>query len=136
MPTSDRRRESYGMTEDPAAAHPVRAQTHSRPLRRLASATSALLVSATLFAGLYVSRSDAASPTSDPSQAVAAGRDPATLAAMEAMVDDGTPGVIARVNRHHQHWSATAGVADLERQDRATRLSTSGLAASPRPSPL
>lgn len=32
------------------------------------------------------------------------------------MVDNGTPSVIARVDRNHQHWSGTAGVADLERR--------------------
>lgn len=31
-------------------------------------------------------------------------------------MDNGTPGVIARVDRNHQHWSGTAGVADLEQR--------------------
>lgn len=104
------------MAEDPTAAYSARAQKGSRPLRRLAGVTSALLVSAILFGELDVPTSNAASPVSDSSQEFAAPRDTETQRALDAMVDNGTPGVIARVNRNHQHWSGTAGVADLERR--------------------
>ncbi|GAA4893852.1 serine hydrolase domain-containing protein [Streptomonospora salina] len=40
---------------------------------------------------------------------------PATQAALESVVDNGTPGVIARVDRGKRSWNGTAGVADRER---------------------
>jgi len=39
----------------------------------------------------------------------------ATQAALEDLVASGTPGAIVRVDRGRQHWSGTAGVADLDR---------------------
>jgi D-alanyl-D-alanine carboxypeptidase len=39
----------------------------------------------------------------------------ATRAALEELVESGTPGAIVRVDRGHRHWHGTAGVADLDR---------------------
>lgn len=92
-----------------ASAHGAGTGRRTRFFVRLAVIVPTLLASAVACVG-----AGAAPPPVGPSRVLADPGHSATLAALAEMVADGSPGVIARVDRNQQHWTGTAGVADLD----------------------
>lgn len=102
------------MTGRPTSAQPPR--TGSRRCSVRFAVLAPLVAAAVACAGVGVGAgSEAAPPPGGPSTAAAQPGHADTRAALAAMVAAGTPGVIARVDGNHRHWTGTAGVADLDR---------------------
>ncbi|MER7348255.1 serine hydrolase domain-containing protein [Streptomyces aurantiacus] len=76
-----------------------------RRLLAVLSAMAALAVAAVAIASVVPSRADTPAPPSD--------QRPRLQAALDRIVEEGTPGVIARVRDAHRTWSGRSGVSDL-----------------------